>query len=314
LHDVQRVAIVIKLEIFVENGFTYCTEYIKYNLEKMSAPTIVNVRNFDLNRLTFVVGPKKAGRMPSVNMKYDGQAFNLRFPSKMGVRMWSRTDDKTGNTSYTLTTNMKGCDPYARERSTGTSDTDALYNLVVFDLKEKILSVAEEKSKEWFGKKRERAGLLDAFKEMYRASADRIDGEYVPNGKYPPSMTLKLPVYDNKVSTDVINDSGNPVYLTPDTLGKVFENNVEVNMVASPSLYIIAGGSFGITWRLNYAQVFQRSRINAASVFMTEEATEEATETAETAEEESVEQTPVEASPPPTQSAPARKKRTTAGQ
>ena len=277
---------------------------------------IVNVRNFDVNRLTFVVGPKKAGRMPSINMKYDGQPFNLRFPSKMSVRMWTRTDEKTGNTSYTLSTNMKGCDPYARDRATGTSDVDALYNLIVFDLKEKILATAEEKSKEWFGKKRERAGLLDAFKDMYRVSADRIDGEYVPNGKYPPSITLKLPVYDNKVSTDVINESGNPVYLTPDTLGKVFENNVEVNMVASPSLYIIAGGSFGITWRLNYAQVFQRSRINAASVFMTEEATgEETAEATEATEDDSVRpSTPAEAAPAPAPSAPARKKRAAAGQ
>ena len=272
---------------------------------------IVNVRNFDVSRLTFVVGPKKAGRMPSINMKYDGQPFNLRFPNKMSVRMFTRTDEKTGNTTYTLSTNMKGCDPYARERATGSSDVDALYNTIVFDLKEKILSVAEEKSKEWFGKKRERAGLLDAFKDMYRVSADRIDGEYVPNGKYPPSMYLKVPVYDNKVSTDVINDSGNPVYLTPDTLTKVFENNVEVNMVASPSLYIIAGGSFGITWRLNYAQVFQRSRLNAASVFMTEEESEE-TQATETVEDESARpSTPVEAAPAPAQpsSAPARKKR-----
>lgn len=283
--------------------------------KEMSAPMIVNVRNFDVNRLTFVVGPKKAGRMPSISMKYDGQPFNLRFPNKMSVRMFSRTDEKTGNTTYTLSTNMKGCDPYARERAAGASDIEVLYNTIVFDLKEKILSVAEEKSKEWFGKKRERAGLLDAFKDMYRVSADRIDGEYVPNGKYPPSMSLKLPVYDNKVSTDVINESGNPVYLTPDTLGKVFENNVEVNMVASPSLYIIAGGSFGITWRLNYAQVFQRSRLTAASVFTAEEETGEETQATEAVEEESVRpSTPVEAPPAPTPSAPARKKRTAAGQ
>lgn len=282
----------------------------------MSAPTIVNVRNFDVNRLTFVVGPKKAGRMPAINMKYDGQSFNLRFPSKMSVRMFSRTDEKTGNTTYTLSTNMKGCDPYARERATGTTDIDALYNTIVFDLKEKILSVAEEKSKEWFGKKRERAGLLDAFKDMYRVSSDNIDGEYIPNGKYPPSMTLKIPVYDNKVSTDVIDESGNPVYLTPDTLAKVFKNNVEVNVVASPSLYIIAGGSFGITWRINYAQVFQRSRLTAASVFTTEEASgEETTQASETPEEESVRpSTPVEAAPAPVPSAPARKKRAAAGQ
>lgn len=282
----------------------------------MSAPTIVNVRNFDVNRLTFVVGPKKAGRMPTISMKYDGQPFNLRFPNKMAIRMFSRTDEKTGNTTYTLSTNMKGCDPYARERAPGATDIEMLYNTIVFDLKEKILSVAEERSKEWFGKKRERAGLLDAFKDMYRVSADRIDGEYVPNGKYPPSMYVKVPVYDNKVSTDVINDSGNPVYLTPDTLAKVFENNVEVNMVASPSLYIIAGGSFGITWRLNYAQVFQRSRLTAASVFTTEEEeTGEETQATETLEEDSAQTSAAaEATPAPTPSAPARKKRAAAGQ
>ena len=106
----------------------------------MSAPVIVNVRNFDVNKVTFTVGPKKPGRMPSVNMKYEGQPFNLRFPSKMSTRLFSRTDETSGNTSYTLLTNMKGCDPYARERAAGTSDVESLYNLIVFDLKSKILS------------------------------------------------------------------------------------------------------------------------------------------------------------------------------
>jgi hypothetical protein len=125
----------------------------------MSAPVIVNVRNFDVNKVTFTVGPKKPGRMPSVNMKYEGQPFNLRFPSKMSTRLFSRTDETSGNTSYTLLTNMKGCDPYARERAAGTSDVESLYNLIVFDLKSKILSTAEEKCKEWFGKSRARAAL-----------------------------------------------------------------------------------------------------------------------------------------------------------
>lgn len=280
----------------------------------MSAPTIVNVKNFDVNRLTFVAGPKKANRMPSINLKYDGQSFNLRFPNKMSVRMFARTDDKTGNTSYSLLTNMKNCDPYARDRATG-GDVESLYNLIAFDLKNKILVTAEEKSKEWFGKKRERAAIEDSFKDMHRVSADKIDGEYVPNGKYAPSITLKVPVYDNKVSTEVIDDSRNPVYITPDVLGKVFENNVEVNMVASPSIYIMpGGGSFGVTWRLTYAQVFQKSRLNAASVFVDDEEEEQTEEEAvpATQEEETVEatSTPVEQQTVP--SAPARKKRTAA--
>jgi hypothetical protein len=276
----------------------------------MSAPVIVNVRNFDVNKLTFTVGPKKPGRMPTINMKYEGQPFNLRFPAKMSTRLFSRTDETSGNTSYTLLTNMKGCDPYARERATGATDVETLYNVIVFDLKSKILNTAEEKCKEWFGKTRARAALEDAFKDMHRVSGDRIDGEYVPNGKYAPSITIKIPVYDNKVSTDVINESGNPVYLTPETLGKVFENNIEVNIVASPSLYVMAGGSFGVTWRLNYAQVFQRSRVNAASVFAETETEEETSNTEEQQQEEEattvaapVEQTPA------VPAAPARTKR-----
>jgi hypothetical protein len=283
----------------------------------MSAPVIVNVRNFDVNKLSFTMGPKKPGRMPSINMKYDGQPFNLRFPNKMSVRMFARTDETSGNTSYTLLTNMKDCDQYARERAPGNTDVEALYNLIVFDLKSKILNTAEEKCKEWFGKSRARAAIEDAFKDMFRVSGDRIDGEYVPNGKYPPSMTIKIPVYDNKVSTDVINEAGNPVYLTPDTLGKVFENNIEVNIVASPSLYIMAGGSFGVTWRLNYAQVFQRSRLNAASVFgAVAESSEEAS--VYTSEEGQQEETPAPSTPvdqvsaPQQPSAPARKKRSAA--
>lgn len=275
-----------------------------------SAATIVNIKNFDVNRLTFVPGPKKANRMPSINLKYDGQPFNLRFPNKMSVRMFARTDDKTGNTSYSLLTNMKNCDPYARDRATG-GDVETLYNLIVFDLKNKILNTAEEKSKEWFGKTRTRATLEESFKDMHRVSSDKIDGEYVPNGKYAPSVTLKIPVYDNKVSTEVVDESRTPVDITPREIAKVFENNVEVNMVASPSIYIMpGGGSFGVTWRLSYAQVFQKSRLNAASIFLDDEEEEQQQQEEETVQPTQEESTPVVE--PVVASAPARKKRSAA--
>jgi hypothetical protein len=277
----------------------------------MNAPTIVNLKNFDVNKLTFVPGVKKPNRMPSITLKYDGKPFNIRFPSKMSVRMFAKTDDNTGNTSYSLVANMKNCDPYARDRATG-GDVESLYNLLVFDLKEKILAVAEEKSKEWFGKKRERAAIKDSFKEMYRVSSDKIDGEYVPNGKYPPSVTLKIPVYDNKVATEVVDESRNPVDITPHLIAKVFENNTEVNMVASPSVYIMpGGGSFGVTWRLTYAQVFQKSKLNAAAVFLDDQ--EEEAEQSE--EQQQEEQQQEEATPVVEQvvaSVPARKKRSAA--
>ena len=272
----------------------------------MSTPTIVNIRNFDINKLSFEKGKAKAGRMPSINLKYDNQNFQLRLPSKLSTRLWVKTGDD-GNTSYTLTSNMKNCDPYAKEKSTGTNDVDMLYNLLVFDLKQKIINAAEENSKSWFGKQKSRSTLEENFKDMYSLSVDKIDDEYVPNGKYAPSFRVKVPVYDNKVITGVVDSEGNPVYLTPDTLDKIFENNMEVNMVVSPSLYVMAGGGFGVTFRLSYAQIFPKPRMTAASIFMNEEEHPEEQQQ----EEEKVEETTpqVETTTTTNEVPPARKKR-----
>ena len=42
-------------------------------------------------------------------------------------------------------------------------------------------------------------------------------------------------------------------------------------MVISGSIYVIAGGSFGVTWRLNSAQVFHRAKITARDIFADED-------------------------------------------
>ena len=101
----------------------------------------------------------------------------------------------------------------------------------------------------------------------------------MPNGKYPPSFTVKVPVYDGRVSTEIVDAQRNPVYATPDTLASIFPKGVECNLVVSGSVYVIAGGGFGVTWRLQTAQVFPRARLTAADIFSEEpvEATVEAT-------------------------------------
>jgi hypothetical protein len=292
----------------------------------MSAPIIVNIRNFDVNKLSFTVGPKKPQRMPTINMKYDGQPFNIRFPAKMSGRMFARTDNNTKKTSYTLLTNLKGCDPLGQERSTGGTDVDALYNLVLFDLKDKILKTATEKSKEWFNKVRTADIIQESFKDMYRLSGEKdADDNFIPNGKYAPSMTIKIPVYEDNVATDFIDENGEPIKgVFPHTLEKIFppKANVEVNMVVAPSIYIMAGsaagtgGAFGVTWRLNYAKVFKPTKLSASSVFAEEpeeEAQEEKSNTQIVDEERPT--TPVaepEVQQTSVPSAPARKKRSAA--
>jgi hypothetical protein len=192
-----------------------------------------------------------------------------------------RTDDKSGSTTYTLMGTLAGCDNFAKERAPDGTDIQKFYNFLV-DLEERIIAAGVENSVKWFGKKRSEEAIRDGFKHLMRLSVDKKDGEYIPNGKYPPSFKAKVPVYDNRVSTEIVDGNRNPLYATPESLPSIFSKGVEGNLVVSGSIYVIAGGGFGVTWRLTYAQVFPQMRQTARNVFMDEDEetgfTQEATE------------------------------------
>jgi hypothetical protein len=232
----------------------------------MSTNAIISTRNLDISRVSFVVGQAKNGRNPSISIKYDGQNIGIRlprlgFPGGILIR-----DGDDGKTTYTLIGSLKGCDPYGKERANDSDDTGRFYNFIL-DLQEKIIQAAVENSVKWFGKKRSEEAIRDGFKPLMRLSVDKVDGEYVPNGKYPPSVTLKVPVYDNRVNVDIVDPRGNPMYVTPASLGSTFSKGVEANLAASASIYVMAGGGFGVTWRVSHAQVFQQSRVTSKSIF-----------------------------------------------
>lgn len=289
----------------------------------MSTNAIISLRTLDINNLTFQVGQAKNGRNPPINMKYNGQNLQIRlprmrFPGGVLIRDGQKPDD---NKSYTLIGSLTGADPYGKERSTGTDDMSKLYNFML-DLEDKIIASAVENSTKWFGKKRSEEAIRDGFKTLMRMSVDKVDGEYIPNGKYPPSMTIKVPVYDNKVSVDFVDNRGQPMYASPTSLSTILPKGVEANLAVSGSIYVIAGGGFGVTWRLTYAQVFPQSRVTAAQVFADEieegDEEEEVTQPASTPVEPTPTSPPVDlevpeldAAPAP---APARKRRVAAGQ
>ena len=239
---------------------------------KMNGP--IRVSDIDVSKISFALGKKVANRNPPIYMKYNGGANleillpRLGYPAGCLIR-----ENDTGIKNYTLLGSLKGCDPYGKDRYQGAEEVGKLYNLFS-DLEERIIKAAVENSVAWFGKKRSEETIRESFKRILSLSADKVDGERVPNGKYPPSFTVKVPVYDNKVSADVVDGTRNPVYVTPDTLetkDTPFPKGVEANLVISGSVYVIAGQGFGVTWRLRMAQVFPQKRLNAASIFASEE-------------------------------------------
>lgn len=275
----------------------------------------VAIRNIDSKNVSFVVGQAKAGRNAPISLKYEGQNLmiglpRMKFPGGVLVR-----DTDGGATSYTLIGSLSGCDPYAKERG-GDDDMGKFYNFLL-DLEENIIRSATENSVKWFGKRRSEEALRDGFKRILSISSDKVEGEYVPNGKYPPSFRVKVPVYDNRVSCSVEDNMKNPVYATPESLPVVFPKGIEAGLVISGSIYVIAGGGFGVTWRLQGAQVFPQARAKVTDFFTaelpeeeTEGGAEEAAPAPAPADEESVRPaTPTDQSTLPSSTAPARKRR-----
>lgn len=227
----------------------------------------IHSSSIDVNNVTFQVGQAKAGRNPSITMRYNGNSLLIRLPRVGYPGGCLVREGDNGMKTYTLIGSLKGADPYGKERSAGADDIGKLYNLLA-DLENHIIKAAVENSAKWFGKKRSEEAIRDSFKRILSFSTDKVDGEYVPNGKYPPSFRVKVPVYDNRVSTEIVDASRNPVtYVTPESLTSIFPKGVEANLAVSGSIYVIAGGGFGVTWRLTAAQVFPQMRRTAAQMF-----------------------------------------------
>ena len=287
----------------------------------MAAEITVNANTFSPSKVSFVMGMAKNGRNAPINMKYSvddktKQTFQILLP-QAPVRYMSRVDQKTGETSHTLSYTLVGCDPYGTERSTATTEVANVYNSLL-ELENMIIQAAIENSPKWFGKKRSEEGVRESFKRIINVSTDKIDGERVPNGKYPPSWYIKLPVYDGEVkigNKGIVDSRGNHLSVTPDTLSNVFPKSAQAQVAVTGSIYTMAGGGFGVSWKLRAAKVYASSDVDAAELFGgSTEVTEETREGEETVEDSQRPTTPTESAPAPVApSAPARKKRTAAG-
>lgn len=107
------------------------------------------------------------------------------------------------------------------------------------------------------------------MKQFISPSVEKVDGAWVASGKYPPSLKMKVPVYDGRVAMDVTDSTGRPVEVTTDNLQQVFPKRVEASVVVSPGIYV-SGQGFGVTWRVSYAKVSPPQRTTAADIFRDE--------------------------------------------
>ena len=236
----------------------------------MAAPATVNVCKINASNITFSEVKKNKQGGGSVSFKYTNQNVQFRFPQFMfpGGVLVKDNQNKDGSvtTSYTMSASLHGCDPYGVEPAAGTDDVQKAYNFLR-EFQEAVLKAAVDNSPKWFGKKRELASVRDSFNKFLSVSVENTADGWVPNGKYPPSLRFKLPVYDGKVCMDIIDDEDNDVILkSPTDLPDAFGKGCSANIIAQGSIYIIGQG-FGLTWKPSFVKVSKRRRQTARDLF-----------------------------------------------
>ena len=236
----------------------------------MSVNAIINASNLDINKVSFGdIRVSKTNGSKSVPIKYNGQNFQMRIP-KLQYPMGVSIKETENGINYTMLASLRGCDSYAKERAPGDAgEIGQMYNFLK-DLEEKVIKTAVEKSTSWFGRARKEDVLRDSMKSLVSPSVEKQGAEWVPNGKYPPSFRMKVPVYDGKVNMDAVDMANRPIPLTTENLEAVFPKRMEARFIVSPSIYV-SGQGFGVTWRISYAQVSAQQRVTAAQVFEAEE-------------------------------------------
>jgi len=239
----------------------------------MSAPAVVNVCKINASDIQFSEPKRNKQGGVSVAFKYKSQNVQFRFPQFgfPGGCLVKENENKDGSitTSYTMSASLQGCDPYAQTPAAGTDDVSKAYNFLR-EFQEAVIQSAVTNSAAWFGKKRGEESIRDSFNKFLSVSVDKTNDGWVPNGKYPPSLRFKLPVYDGKVSMDVIDANENDVVVQPSGLQDAFPKGCTAKIVASGSIYVIGQG-FGLTWKPSYMQVSQRKRQTARDMFKDDE-------------------------------------------
>ena len=233
----------------------------------MSTNAIISQSNLDVSKISFGdIRMNKAGGK-SIPIKFNNVPLQIKL-DKATYFQGVNVKDTPNGTAYEMKLSLRDCDPFAKDRVGPEVPMSTLYNFLL-DLQEKVIQEGVKNSKKWFGKDRSESLVRETMKLFLGPSVERINGEWVPSGKYPPGLKMKVGVYDGRVAMDVTDHLGKALLLDVDNITEVFPKRVEASVVVTPSIYV-TGTGFGVTWRVTFARVSPPQRVTAADVFKDE--------------------------------------------
>jgi len=171
-----------------------------------------------------------------------------------GINEYS--DDKTGKVSYDLALQFPSSE-YSTEPT-----TNFLENMTAFE--NKIKTDALNNSKEWFGKAKMSADVIDAlWTPMLKYPKDKNTGE--PDTTRSPTLKVKIPYWEGAWKAELYDLDASPIF--PDPTNDTITPKDLITKGSHLYLMIVCGGiwfangKFGVTWKLIQGRVKPKTTV-----------------------------------------------------
>lgn len=212
-------------EKMILSGVSFdCASDVKYSKPKVNA-----------------VGGKSVGILNAAT----NSATYISTPLMLTWGVNSYTDDKTGKTTYDMSLQFPLSD-YAN------ADTTAfLENMKAFE--ERIKADAIANSKEWFGKTKMSADVIDAlWTPMLKYPKDKDTGE--SDMTRSPTLRIKMPVWEGEWKCELYDTERTQIFPDSDVPNRtpvdIISKGANIATVIQCGGIWFANGKFGITWKL----------------------------------------------------------------
>lgn len=232
------------------------------------AELITNVKNFDINKVTYgAVKANKNGKGKSGGIYYGGKKLVLQIPLMFTWGASEMVDEETGKKSYSVSIPIKN------------EKAEASYPLfqAMQAIQEKVLNDASVNSKEWFGKNMNRDVAEALFTPIVKyPKVSKTDAS--PDYSKTPSLKTKIQFWEGKFTIEIYNMEKEqlfgPQVQDSDPIALMPQGTYMAGLIECGGLWF-TGTGFGVTWKLLQAKIRPPVKITGFSLLDDEEEEEQ---------------------------------------
>lgn len=217
----------------------------------MGSNSVIAVKNFDINKLSFGEIKKLDNNGKYIPMYYDKNPFVIQTPqcyAPYGMNIYK--DEKTGNESYSLELSFK--DKELREPL-------QRFFSILEEIDSKVIEATMENSQAWIRKPANKDVIEALFTPTIKYPKDKETGEIIT--KYPPTYRLKLNKDAKGNFRCVAYDQESKEETPMETIIPKMKGS-KVTAIANCSGIWVAGSKFGISWKASQLMVAVNSGMN----------------------------------------------------